>query len=315
MRCAREIIVLGLPVRMRSGAAIGIPLTLLQWHVHSKTGVAIDIPTVANNFAVAIAIYDADRSVEPWDAHERIPSRVCALASSVYYASEPHTVWLVPIILSLHVGYTSVKPLIASWKPAFVAAFWTIAVYFVPLWRCAHDVGDVLVPASFFLSIASLSHTMDVVDVEDDRRDGVRTPAVRMGATEASAFALALGYASFLLHVLSVARSDLYDIVLITLTFCILYAPELVLVAPSAVVGAYLTANFNDALESVLRFTEPVHAFAIDSMIHGTHVVSRFDEPFRTWALDLLFGMADAGDTLGAFMVRMYEEGVRNSLH
>ena len=164
---------------------------------------------VANNFLLGSAIYDADRLDENSLDDSLWVSRVSALASMLVYASDSSTLWLAPIVLALHLGYAKIKPSIGPIKPFFVACFWTIAVYYAPLWWSMADP-DVFTPAAFFLHIAALSHAADIEDVRDDAQNGIVTPAVTMGAA-ADAYTIALALGACFMHSLSPICNTTYD--------------------------------------------------------------------------------------------------------
>ena len=178
---------------MRSGGAfISIPLTLLQWCFHGP----VDPNMIVNNVCIAHAIYDADRLTSEDDP---TTTRVAALVSTAFYASTPETMAIAPLVPTLHLGYSTLKPYIAPVKPFLVSAIWTLAIYYVPLLRMHKGLwGDVLTPPRF-LSIASLSHALDVADIEDDEQEGLMTPAVTMGEREGFVFAFVLALSSHLL--------------------------------------------------------------------------------------------------------------------
>ena len=202
---------------MRAGGIIGVPLTLLQWGVHHHTGAVVDPLTIANNFVVCHAIYDADR-LDPVTGPRwaRWTTRAAAVASTAFYASDPRTLGLAPLVLPLHAHYAAAKPTLAPIKPFAVAALWTVAVYAVPLLRDVHAQGDTAAAASLWLSLAALSHAADVVDAAEDAAEGLRTPAVRMGAGEARRYAVALAVAAAIVDVGAAAHpSSLYDAVVV----------------------------------------------------------------------------------------------------
>ena len=186
---------------------LGIPLTLLQVGVHPMHTVSPLL--AANNFLLGSAIYDADRLDSNSTVDSRWVSRGSTLASMLVYASDSSTLWLAPIVLALHLGYANFKPSIGPIKPFFVACFWTIAVYYAPLWWSTADQ-DVFTPAAFFLHIAALSHAADIEDVRDDAEDGIITPAVTMGTT-ADAYTIATSLGACFMHALSPVCSRAYD--------------------------------------------------------------------------------------------------------
>ena len=89
---------------MRVSAVIGVPLTFLQLFASRDTGAPIDAALVVHNFAIAAAIYGADRAEGPLWAPERRASQISALAVAAWYAHDPQTAPLAPIVLGLHLG-------------------------------------------------------------------------------------------------------------------------------------------------------------------------------------------------------------------
>ena len=179
------------------GWLIGIPLTVMQLHVHDPLPV-VHVADVINNVALGSAIYDADRLLE--GDERRWITHASAAVSCAYYASDDATRLLVPCVLTLHLWYAAMKPYIGPIKPFVVAFFWTVAVCAVPLLRAGVSPESLTTPAAFFLCIAATSHLADMADVLEDEAAGIRTPAVIMGRNEAWHYALALGFAACVLY-------------------------------------------------------------------------------------------------------------------
>lgn len=177
---------------------------------------------VANNFLLGSSIYDADRLDGNSTDGSPSVSRGSTLASMLVYASDSSTLWLAPIVLALHLGYAKSKPSIGPIKPFFVACFWTIAVYYAPLWWSMTEL-DVFTPAALFLHIAALSHAADIEDVRDDAQNGIVTPAVTMGTT-ADAYTVALSLGACFMHALSPICSTAYDVLFLTIVGIIIGA-------------------------------------------------------------------------------------------
>lgn len=189
---------------------LGVPLTLLQFAVQPTHEVAPLL--VVNNFLLGSAIYDADRLDSSSSAQALWTCRFSAFASMLIYGTNADTLWLSPIVLALHLAYADIKPYIGPIKPFFVALFWTIAVYYAPLWWTIES-GDVFTPTAFFLHIAALSHAADVKDAVEDENNGILTPAVTMSEDLADAYSIALGFAACFLHASSPVSNIAYDIV------------------------------------------------------------------------------------------------------
>ena len=99
---------------------------------------------------------------------ERRVSQISALGVAAWYAQDRQMAPLVPVVLGLHLGYTPAKPLLAPVKPFFVAWWWTVCVYALPaLHAHVENQASVLPVASFYLSLAALSHAVDVLDMEE----------------------------------------------------------------------------------------------------------------------------------------------------
>lgn len=299
---------------MRASALVAIPLTLFQLTVHPP-GVVVDLPAVANNVLASYAVYGADRLSEdtPRWAPARVATSACAALSCAYYASEPNTAWLAPCVLLLHARYAALKPYFAPAKPFVVSAFWTLAVYYAPAWRAGVPVSDVLAPAAVFLHLASLSHTADVVDAEEDRADGLRTPAVLLD--EPAAYALGLGLAASYLHELSPLAFAPYDAVSLAVVGALAFdAPVASTVASAAVVVAYLDAHALEVCTSALRATEGVHSVAIQQGLAVVEKALALPDPLRKPAVDAVLAVVRAGDVAGGALISLYEAAVRNHL-
>ena len=298
---------------MRAGAAIGIPLTLLQWGVHQHTGAPVDAWTVANNFLVASAVYDADRIDAPLLSRERLGTRVSLLGACAYYASDVHTAWLAAVAATLHLGYGALKPLVAPVKPFFVALFWVVAVYYVPAWRSVDAHVELLTPAALFLSIASLSQAADVVDLDEDRAAGVRTPAVRMGGAEGAAYAATLALAAAFLHSQSPSDLLLYDaLALASVLGIVTRRPDATALAGLAFLLAHVQHDVPGLLEGLLTSSKASHEIAIDHTIRAVALSEQLDEPWRARLLDVVFGLANAGDAFGHRVFQLYEHVLRH---
>lgn len=300
-----------------TGVYIGIPLTLLQLYAHAHTPVSVlaDPALVANNFALGMAIYDADRSVAPAWSAERAPTRAAALGAVAYYAAHPATQALAPTVLALHLGYTDVlKPRVATVKPFFVAALWTLCIYYAPLWlQDAHAPIDVRTPAHLFVSLAALSHAADVADIEEDARAGVRTVAVRMGYWEARHYAIALALASAVLDYGNPTALLLYDAPVLGLTLGLLVDnAALGLAITAALVGGFAVSHDVELLGEVLRSTEGSHRAAIALILDAVDRADALEPAQRQLLLDMAFRALTWGDSIGSRFLHVYEDAVRH---
>lgn len=301
---------------VRGGWAIGVPLTMLQWGIHRNTGVLLDPTTVANNFLVGNAIYDADRIVGPVWSPNRTTTHVTTALSCAYYASDERTWPLVPVVVGLHFGYTAVKPSIAAVKPFVVALLWTIAIYYVPLWRSdVHVATDVLSPAALFLSITSLSHAGDVVDLKEDSASGVLTPAVRMGRDEAIGYVIACVLASAFLRAQSPHAVDLYDVVSLAFVAGVTYESWPLAVGLAAAFTAQFVQHYDvEILGQMLRSTEWSHRAGIAALVETVEHARCIPHPVRKPVVDGLFSLLKFGDDLGGRFLDVYHHAVRGRL-
>lgn len=300
---------------MRSGAIIGIPLTLLQVGIHHHTHGLVDLPSVANNFFVCSAVYDADRLESEWFHSDRTLTRCSAVASSLFYASHPSTQPLVPVVWGLHTAYTGLKPTLAPIKPFFVSAFWTIAVYYVPLLRAGSNDDSLLFPASFFLSIAALSHAADVFDREDDLARGIVTPAVAMTERDARRYTFGLLLASAGLHALSSQPFLPYDVVCVASAWTLLYGNVL----PAATIAGtvclvYANAHDVELLTELLRSTEASHKWAIALSTTGIEQAFHLPEPYRSWTVKAILASVEQGDAVGRAILDLFKTSILDRL-
>ena len=300
---------------MRAGSIIGLPLTLLQFGVHKDTGAHIDPLTIANNFLVCNAIYDADRIDGDFFDPRRTPTRFSAVGSMFYYASSPSTQLITPLVAFLHLFYTSVKPSIAPIKPFFVAFFWTLSIYYVPLLRSDIHTVDPCFSASFFLSIAALSHTADVVDREEDKDNNVDTIAVLMTQNESEHYAIALGLASVLLHVVSDQPFIVYDVVILSTIAGALTQSE-TLFALFAIVYALAYAREHDVelMSSLLRSTEQTHKYAITYSTAAIEKAFTLPEPYRSLCVKMTLAAVEQGDKAGQLILKFFRYAIMRRL-
>lgn len=299
---------------VRGSTVIGIPLTLLQLAVHSQTGAQVDPLLVLNNFALCNAVYGADRlDCGPWDP-QRIPTRLSAVASTAFLASDPHTAPLAVIVPPLHTSYAAMKALIAPVKPFFVATLWTIAIYFLPVWRSGHGTIDAVQCAAFFLSLSALSHAVDVVDLEEDAAASLQTPAVAMRDTTGS-YAYGLAFASAFLDASASHPFPLYDLLVLIATGGVVLGES----ACAAILGlscvcAYVATHDFEVLSWILRSSEFTHRVAIDSTVRIVEAALTLEEPWRSLVIDPTFRIVEHGDAVGHSILKLYEESVRRRL-
>lgn len=302
---------------MRAGGIIGIPLTLLQWGVHQHTGAVVDPLTIANNFVVCHAVYDADR-FDPVTSPEwmRWTTRVAAVASTAFYASDPHTLVLAPLVPPLHLYYARTKPAIAPIKPFAVAALWTTAVYAVPLLRGTDAHGDAAAASALWLSLAALSHAADVMDMVEDEADGLRTPAVQMTDAEARRYAVALAFAAAVVDVsASTHPSPLYDAFVGLAAWGVAYGQIGITVALGiGWLAWYVVHHDYEIVSALLRSTESSHRLAIDSSTRLVEFALSLDEPWRTALIEPTLAAVRGGDAVGRAILDVYEHTIRDEL-
>lgn len=296
---------------MRGGTVVGVPLTLLQLAVHARTGAHVDPLLVVNNFAMCSAVYGADRlDCGPWDAR-RLPSRLSAIASTAFLASDPHTSSLALVVPPLHTSYADLKTVVAPVKPFFVSLLWTVAIYFLPVWRSGQGHLDPVQCGAFFLSLASLSHAADVVDREEDAVAGLSTPAVAMDDA-AGAYAYGLAFAAAFLDASSSHPVPLYDLLVLVALGGVLTEQ----VACASVLGVscaltYAVLHDYELFSWILRSSEASHRVAIESTIRIVDAASTLPDPWRAVVLDLTFRVVEHGDIVGHWILEWYERAVR----
>lgn len=287
-------------LQMRAGWAIGVPLTILQWSIHQTTPGLVDPASALNNVLVSGAIYGADRiGVTP-------ATQLAMVGSTCFYASDPATIPIAPCVPVLHYGYASVlKPRLAPVKPFFVSFCWTLAIYYVPLLRAQAPVDELLLPASLFLSIASLSHAVDVIDRFDDARDGIATPAVRLGSNEATAYAIALWATSVFLHGTSPQPNACYDaLVLLTIGIAVKRDCPYASVVTSGVVFAGAYAWRRELIRGLLESSATPHSMAMSTFLQLERAVNSYpDAPWRKPVLDALFTVFNTADDIGHLLL------------
>ena len=296
---------------MRNGFFVGIPLTLLQIGVHRHTGGLIDPYLVANNFLLANAVYDADRIEGDIFAKKRIPTRISALGSSAFFATDSSTAILIPLLWFLHFGYTRVKPWIAPIKPFLVAGFWVLAVYWVPIARsAAGGVGETLfLPSSLFLLMVASSHAVDIVDIDEDRENGVSTPACLMHKEEARHYAIACAITATWFYSLTVDPLPLVDVFTISIVTGISYNLMMYALAASLFTTIiYLDRHWIQLLNEALCSTEAFHKTALQGI---TYIVDHADElppQVQSQVIDGALHCMIWGDNIGSALLRIYDD-------
>lgn len=292
---------------MKSGLWIGVPLTVLRYACHPH--LPVDPIDVANNFAVAHAIYDADRIDAPALSSERDTTRICAALSAGYYASLS-ALPLSLLVLALHFGYKESKPVLGPVKPFFVSACWTMCIFFTP----AASGSDLFLPAALFLALSSLSHAADLPDREEDAQRGILTPAVTMRDPEL--YAVALMLSACYLHSCSPSPSSLVDAFGLASLSSLLFTGTLL---PAWGIGmlfsaAYADANDVELFTRVLRASESSHKFAIEWATSTIQWAFTLPDVQRQLVVDLTTHVMQWGDSVGSGILRAYEAAIRDRL-
>jgi len=303
-----------------TGWAVAFPVTFLQVallpHDHSLS--ALD---VVNNVCVCQGVYGFDRYVEGVDSVAwKHASRACALASVCYYASEPSTMLAAPLVWWLHVGYSDSKPVLAPFKPFFVAACWASISYPLPLLHSSQhisfDKGDVSTILFVFLHIASLSHAADVVDREEDSASGLSTPAVSLPPTSASSLATGLAVAAAYVHSHSPSSFAPYDIASLGVVGGLVWgAPLLHAFVVGCFLLSYTHAHDLELITAILRMTEGLHSWAVQGGLSTVEETLRhMDEPWRTRIINSMLSLIQGGDEMGSSLLKLYDSAVRHRL-
>lgn len=297
---------------MRANTVVGVPLTLLQLFAAHHTGAPPDAALIAHNFAIASAIYGADRAGGPLWAPERRVSQISALGVAAWYAQDPQMAPLAPVVLGLHLGYTPAKPLLAPVKPFFVAWWWAVCVYALPaLHTHVENKASVVSVASFYLSLAALSHAVDVLDVEEDADAGVITPAVALG-DEARGFAVALALSAWVLDQASPAPCVPYHIATVGAAYGLAFNQSSVAsgcVAASLVL--YAAAHDIVIVDAFLASSQIVHEASVNLLSESMTLAKTLDEPYKTALIDAVFSLARQGDAFGHELLVQYERLAR----
>lgn len=301
---------------MRSGTLVGIPLTLLQWGVHTHTGAVVDLPLLASNFLLGHAVYDADRMTTPFTHPERATTRFAAIASTAILAADPSSRWSAPLVPLLHAGYTPAKPIIAPVKPFFVAAMWTLIVYYIPISHSHLPLpNDVTVPAAVFLLLSTLSHALDVTDIEEDTLENVLTPAVRMGRDEALAYTSACALATVVVHSQSPISYTLLDLLFLSVvTGVVCESMAFTQATALGILFCYVTTHDVELLGFLLRSTEASHRIAISTTLEIVDKARTLPPELKRPVLELTIQAFKFGDAVGSKLIQLYESALRGDV-
>ena len=317
------------------GLSIGIPLTLLQsmsmnLHYGASIHPSFTPVQIASNFLISSAIYDSDRMDENTTKFEKGLVEANVVASLAYLSQDTWTLPLVPIVYFLKNDYSDIKPTIGPVKPFFVALFWVIAVYYLPLLHF-HDLqgfNDIKTPLSLFLSLSAFSHAADINDIDEDFENEVITPAVRMGEIEAVNYAIACVLASIVIHNLHINYAKLdafYDVCSLFVTIFILsinnleeeqakkdveiYRNLCIMFFGSGIFIEYLKNKDKIPIEiatTILHSSEGVHKQTIDFITWTVEEIDDYPEAIKDILLNILTHGIVLGDKIGSLLLKFY---------
>lgn len=303
---------------MKTGFFVGVPLTLMQLCVHTQVPPST---LVACNFLLGHSIYDADRMTSPRFDPERTSTRLAMLASAAILASHQGSAKISPLVPALHFGYTPLKPALAPVKPFFVASAWTILVYYVPLLYGGTDLPpDVATPATIFLLLSTLSHSLDILDIDEDVSEGVTTPAVFLSEggeriEEAKHYAIALSLATCVVYTHSPQYSELLELLFFSCTASIVSESTFVGgVLSMLTVLFYVRTHEFEILGKMLESTEVSHKIAIEKIIEMSELIKVTPQPWRNVLIELTTSAVNFGDEMGSHMIHMFLNALKNSV-
>lgn len=300
------------------GASIGVPLTIMQFSAHHHTGASIDAALIANNFILGYGIYGGDRIDAQWWQPDRYKTSLATIASSAFFV--PYFFPLSILSLCLGLQYDTIKRSIARLKPFFVSLMWTIAVYYFPLLYTASPqtglfLWEPFVPSSIFLSIAALSHGADIIDIEEDRANGILTPAVLMEKKEATHYMLCLMFAGFLLHSLSPGFVISYDIACLSaITGLYFETVEISILVGISFAVLWVRDNIDTIAAKLLVSTEMTHKVTIEVLVDAVRCSDALPDNVRFLFLNLIVHVAELGDKVGSHILLLYLHSILRSL-
>lgn len=322
------------------GLSIGIPLSLLQslsmnLHYGANIHPSFTPVQIASNFLISSAIYDSDRMDENTTRFETRLVEANVVASLVYLSQDTWTLPMVPLLYFLKNDYSDIKPTIGPVKPFFVAFFWTVAVYYLPLLHF-HDLQafkDIITPMSLFLSLSAFSHAADINDIEEDFESRVITPAVRMGEIEAVNYAIGCVLASIVVHNLHINYAKLdafYDVCSLVVTIFILsinnleeqeakkdveiYRNLCIMFFGSGLFLEYFKNKDKIPIEiatTVLHSSEGIHKQTIDFITWTVEEIDDYPEPIKNILLNILTDCIMLGDKIGSLLLKFYLSVIR----
>lgn len=296
------------------GTGVAVPLTVLQALAARSSFGTVHLPPeqLLVNAGLAIAIYGKDR-LEERDMDGLSWTRASALATAFYLRSE----WTLGVlVLFLHLEYSSIKKQIAPVKPFFVSAFWTLAAAEPELVgdTSHHRLLSPTVLAWVFCLALFLSHSADIPDIDEDEKDGILTPAVRMGGEMSSHWAVSIALASICIHPACphYDRLDSAVDVGILLSALELVVPSVLyrLVSWSLLV-AVCVATYRFRLDIANAFflsTETPHTHALSSAVRLSNWAQTLPYERKELVLHTLGHALEWCDSAGHQVVRLYSK-------
>ena len=183
------------------GLDVAIPLVLMQASLHPVT-----VPLVAFDLSLTHAIYGRDRLVDQLAAEECDPSDpIVAIAAGTTsaswllaagYLAAHHHGEAVPWLAVLSNCYASLKPAMSLAKPLIVGASWAYAIVVLP----GEGAVDLSALAYYCAIFCAASSVMDVKDADADRKEGVMTLPVQIGARATYAASACFAGCAAVLH-------------------------------------------------------------------------------------------------------------------
>jgi len=182
------------------GAEVGLSLVAMQFTAHHS----ITPELIACDLAISHAVYGRDRLqdqlgvLEPAES-EKIWVVTTSLANlaSFYLLSSFHHQEGIPIIALLSLAYSNGKGLLKQFKSGFIGLCWAYAIVILP----SDSVPVSLFPVYACL-YASVSNMADISDIDEDRRDLIRTIPVSFGEKNAYIFSAILSATAIAFHAL-----------------------------------------------------------------------------------------------------------------
>lgn len=318
---------------------VGVPLLLLQTlSTHLQSLPPPDPLLIATDFSLAQAIYGGDRLTEEDPVWKKWYTEGSRVLSCSLLLLNPNTVSLAPACLLLY-QYKEWKQTLGWSKPFAVSFFWCLAVVVLPslsegggdAWAPPFSDGGLTPSQSslaflfFFLNMAGLSNAADMLDVEEDEKEGTTTLATTLTDKRSSLTTFLLVGTSVLVH----SQSDVYNqwdcaydtACMVASTQVMIGAGEKMLVWLSVLCCALLckqtvdlSPSEHEMMGEMLKRTEPIHKWSIDA---SSYLLKQADSlpPFlrKKVISSLLLGM-EKGDEMGGAILQRYMELVRKTL-